>query len=196
LARSYLRQFCSNNFFSTDPHPGNLGIEVFPDDNKRLPRLVFYDFGQACSLSNDQSRGILDVMESIIDLDARKSVMAFRRMGVLKDTADLRKVEAKCQQNYDTGMLLVKKRKKRSSTRYGNSSSSSSSSSSSKSNSSMTQRYDDIELEKRLDDASSSSLAPTAVGGEKVNDVEIMGYFTLQSEYAFVARALSQLDGT
>ena len=133
-------------------------------------------------------------MESIIDLDARKSVMAFRRMGVLKDTADLRKVEAKCQQNYDTGMLLVKKRKKRSSTRYRNSSSSSSSSS--KSNSSMTQRYDDdIELEKRLDDAS-SSLAPTAIGGEKVNDVEIMGYFTLQSEYAFVARALSQLDGT
>lgn len=189
MAHSYLRQFCSNKFFSTDPHPGNLGIEVFPNDNKRLPRLVFYDFGQACSLSNDQSRGILDVMESIIDLDARKSVMAFRRMGVLKDTADLRKVEAKCQQNYDTGMLLVKKRKKRSSTRYGNSSSSS------KSNSSMTQRYDDIELEKRLDDAS-SSLTPTAVGGEKVNDVEIMGYFTLQSEYAFVARALSQLDGT
>ena len=193
MAHSYLRQFCSNKFFSTDPHPGNLGIEVFPNDNKRLPRLVFYDFGQACSLSNDQSRGILDVMESIIDLDARKSVMAFRRMGVLKDTADLRKVEAKCQQNYDTGMLLVKKRKIRSSTRYGNSSSSSSSSS--KSNSPMTQRYDDIELEKRLDDAS-SSLAPTAVGGEKVNDVEIMGYFTLQSEYAFVARALSQLDGT
>ena len=177
MAHSYLRQFCSNKFFSTDPHPGNLGIEVFPNDNKRLPRLVFYDFGQACSLSNDQSRGILDVMESIIDLDARKSVMAFRRMGVLKDTADLRKVEAKCQQNYDTGMLLVKKRKIRSSTRYGNSSSSSSSS---KSNSPMTQRYDDIELEKRFDDAS-SSLAPTAVGGEKVNDVEIMGYFTLQS---------------
>jgi hypothetical protein len=44
----------------------------------------------------------------------------------------------------------------------------------------MTQRYDDIELEKRLDDAS-SSLTPIAVGGEKVNDVEIMGYFTLQS---------------
>jgi hypothetical protein len=155
-----------------------------------LPRLVFYDFGQACSLSNDQARGILDVMESIIDLDAKKSVLAFSRMGVLKDTADLQKVEAKCQQNYDTGMLLVKKRKKRSGTRYG----SSSSGSSSKSNSSMNERYD-IELEKRLDDA--SSLTPTAVGsGEKVNDVEIMGYFTLQSEYAFVARALSQLDGT
>ena len=129
-------------------------------------------------------------MESIIDLDAKKSVLAFSRMGVLKDTADLQKVEAKCQQNYDTGMLLVKKRKKRSGTRYG----SSSSGSSSKSNSSMNERYD-IELEKRLDDA--SSLTPTAVGsGEKVNDVEIMGYFTLQSEYAFVARALSQLDGT
>ena len=76
--------------------------------------------------------------------------------------------------NQSIRKFRLKKRKKRSSTRYGNSSSSS------KSNSSMTQRYDDIELEKRLDDAS-SSLTPTAVGGEKVNDVEIMGYFTLQS---------------
>jgi len=47
LARCYLRQFCSNLFFSTDPHPGNLGVEVFED---RPPRLVFYDFGQVCEL--------------------------------------------------------------------------------------------------------------------------------------------------
>ena len=75
--------------------------------------MVFYDFGQACGLSDDQAGGILEVIESIIDSDAKKSVAAFARMGVLKETADLEKVRAKCQQNYDTGKLLVKKRKKR-----------------------------------------------------------------------------------
>jgi hypothetical protein len=30
---------------------------------------------------------------------------------------------------------------------------------------------------------------------EDVNDAKIMGHFMLQSEYAFMARALSQLDG-
>jgi len=30
---------------------------------------------------------------------------------------------------------------------------------------------------------------------DDVKDTEVMGYFTLKSEYAFVARALSQMDG-
>jgi predicted unusual protein kinase regulating ubiquinone biosynthesis (AarF/ABC1/UbiB family) len=30
---------------------------------------------------------------------------------------------------------------------------------------------------------------------EKINDAEIMSYFTLPAEYAFVARAISQMDG-
>ena len=177
LAHSYLRQFCTNKFFSTDPHPGNLGVEVL--DDGRLPRLVFYDFGQACSLADDQAGGILEVIESIIDSNAAKSVVAFKRMGVLKDNADLSKVQAKCQQNYDTGMLKVKKRRKRSSARY-------------------SQKYrtetDDIDLEARFD-ASEKLLNETQTPAENVNDMEIMGYFTLPSEYAFVARALSQLDG-
>ena len=57
LARAYLRQFCVNKFFSTDPHPGNLGVEVLEDGEtgKVKSRLVFYDFGQACSLKEDQA---------------------------------------------------------------------------------------------------------------------------------------------
>jgi predicted unusual protein kinase regulating ubiquinone biosynthesis (AarF/ABC1/UbiB family) len=171
LAHSYLRQFCVNKFFSTDPHPGNLGIETFEDG--RPPRLVFYDFGQACSLAEDQSVGILEVIESIIDSDAKKSVVAFQRMGVLKDGADLAKVEAKCQSNYDTGKLKVKKRKKRKSARY----------------SAMSQP-EESEV-KSKDSALKSPKNETA----EVKDSEVMEYFTLQSEYAFVARALSQMDG-
>lgn len=174
LAHSYLRQFCSNRFFSTDPHPGNLGIEAFEDGT--APRMVFYDFGQACSLADDQAGGILEVIESIIDLDAKKSVSAFSRMGVLKDNADLKVVQAKCQQNYDTGKLKVKKRKKRKSSKYKS-----------------TEVEDTTELEARIEEAGKPSNSTEST--PDVNDAEVMGYFTLQSEYAFVARALSQMDG-
>ena len=155
-------------FSELDPHPGNLGIETFVDG--RPPRLVFYDFGQACSLAEDQSIGILEVIESIIDSDAKKSVAAFKRMGVLKDGADLAKVEAKCQSNYDTGKLKVKKRKARKSLRYN----------------SMSQP----ETKSRTEIVRSVSNET-----KEVKDSEVMEYFTLQSEYAFVARALSQMDG-
>ncbi len=184
LARSYLRQFCANKFFSTDPHPGNLGVEVLGDG--RPPRLVFYDFGQACTLAEDQAVGILEVIESIIDADASRSVAAFGRMGVLKDNADLRKVQAKCQQNYDAGLLRVKKRRKRGGARYGG-----------REESRTEAPGETGDLEARLDASSEKLLGGTATRppAEDVDDAEIMGYFTLQSEYAFVARALSQLDG-
>lgn len=182
LARAYLRQFCTHKFFSTDPHAGNVGIEVF--DDGRLPRMVFYDFGQACSLSHDQAGGILEVIESIIDLDARKSVAAFSRMGVLKEDADLEKVQAKCQQNYDTGKLKVKKRKKRSSARY------------SRINQQTTLVERDTNgLEVRLEATEQGIISKPPKKDNNVKDAEVMGYFTLKSEYAFVARALSQMDG-
>ena len=178
LAHSFLRQFCSNKFFTTDPHPGNLGVETF--DDGRPPRLVFYDFGQACSLSDDQAFGILEVVESIIDLDAKRSVAAFQRMGVLRDGADLDKVQAKCQQNYDTGKLKVKKRKRRkNSTKYRSGSS----------------EDRNAELEARIDQSRQALAVSEGFETAEVKDTEVMEYFTLQSEYAFVARALSQMDG-
>ncbi|KAL7456351.1 hypothetical protein ACHAWC_007875, partial [Mediolabrus comicus] len=180
LAHSYLRQFCAHKFFSTDPHAGNLGIEVFEDG--RAPRVVFYDFGQACSLAEEQAGGILDVIESIVDSDAKKSVSAFSRMGVLKDDADLEKVQAKCQQNYDEGKLKVKKRKTRKGSKYMR----------------KVNKFADVESEKAQLDArieSAGQAKNTTETSEQVRDAEVMEYFTLQSEYAFVARALSQMDG-
>jgi predicted unusual protein kinase regulating ubiquinone biosynthesis (AarF/ABC1/UbiB family) len=145
--------------------------------------MVFYDFGQACALSHDQAGGILEVIESIIDLDAKKSVAAFSRMGVLKEDADLEKVQAKCQQNYDTGKLKVKKRKKRSSTRYSRIDQ----------QTTLTET-DRNSLEVRLE-ASELLVSRPSISDDDVKDAEVMGYFTLKSEYAFVARALSQMDG-
>ena len=103
LGRAYLRQFCCNRFFSTDPHPGNLGVEIM-DLNEKDPakrvRLVFYDFGQASSLTVNQADGIQTMIEAIVDMDVERSVEAFQEMGVLKDGANLDQIRAKVADNY------------------------------------------------------------------------------------------------
>ena len=40
-----------------------------------------------------------------------------------------------------------------------------------------------------------NSNSTTDTTSEKVDDAEIMSFFTLPAEYAFVARAISQMDG-
>merc|ERR1712238_418612 len=74
------------------------------------------------------------------------------------------------------GKLKVKKRKQRSATTYG-----------------AGEGSDAAELEARIERAGQRENAADSAAG--VKDAEVMGYFTLQSEYAFVARALSQMDG-
>jgi len=174
LARSYLRQFCSNQFFSTDPHPGNLGVEVIKETGR--PRLVFYDFGQACSLQKDQAEGILSVIEGIMDLDAPGCVQAFDQMGVLVKGADLDIVTRKVQQNFDTGKVKVKKRKSMNEGETYDLTTESNG---------MVSEIESSENQKK----------PLAQNAETVQDKDVMPYFTLPAEYAFVARALSQMDG-
>jgi len=198
LGRAYLRQFCCGKFFSTDPHAGNLGVLVKRDEggNKKALQLVFYDFGQACSLKEDQAAGILEVIEGIIDYDAEKCVKAFTRMGVLADNADLDKVRRKVNDNFQTGKIKVKERKERKKARQ---------------RSTDIYIYDDdrvvivdqVDMEKNSKSiTTSSTIATTSMVEKKIvdtkedlNDAEIMSYFTLPAEYAFVARAISQMDG-
>ncbi len=207
LARAYLRQFCVNKFFSTDPHPGNLGVEII--DNKGqgkgkgkgkgvTPRLVFYDFGQACTLKDEQSGGILDVIEGIVDTNVDNCVSAFTRMGVLVDGADLTKVKSKVQKNFETGLIKVKRKRKKS---RGKSGSSLASDDDSSSNADVLSSNTIVKSEELNPIAiSSSSTSPIKTEAktsneEDINDAEIMSFFTLPAEYAFVARAISQMDG-
>jgi predicted unusual protein kinase regulating ubiquinone biosynthesis (AarF/ABC1/UbiB family) len=162
LARAYLRQFCCNLFFSTDPHPGNLGVEVL-DTNERV-RLVFYDFGQAASLNQNQADGILSIIEAIVDMDVERSIESFQQMGVLKDDANLDKVRAKVAENYRTGK--VKANRKR-----------------------LSKRGYEFKA------ATSSNTTTSTSNSTATKDSEVMQFFILPAEYAFVARALSQMDG-
>lgn len=202
LARAYLRQFCCNLFFSTDPHAGNLGVEILEDakssnvngasyyngtgrkrptfskrtsksdpyantENRRV-RLVFYDFGQATTLNENQADGILDIIEAIVDMDVERSVEAFQTMGVLKEDADLNKVRAKVAENYRTGKVKANKKKLK---RSGYKSSS------------------------KRSNSTSTDYSGNNTNTEAGKDSEVMKYFDLPAEYAFVARALSQMDG-
>ena len=159
LARSYLRQFCVNKFFSTDPHPGNLGVERV----NGKPRLVFYDFGQACELNSEQADGILAVIEAIVDSDADRCVDAFQTMGVLTDNVDLEKVRAKVADNFAKGLVKVRKAK--------------------------------LEKAGYVFQAPKNNNATTSMMNVTKEDSDVLKYFKLPAEYAFVARALSQMDG-
>jgi predicted unusual protein kinase regulating ubiquinone biosynthesis (AarF/ABC1/UbiB family) len=185
LGRAYLRQFCCGKFFSTDPHAGNLGVAIVNRGTKKSVQLVFYDFGQACSLKDDQAGGILDVIEGIIDYDVDKCVNAFQRMGVLADNADLAKVKRKVNDNFKSGKIMVKEKKQRK--KAGQTSISYDESAAAAS----TLREDSKPSLAKIQNANIAE----GEDDEKINDAEIMSYFTLPAEYAFVARAISQMDG-
>jgi len=102
----------------------------------------------------DQAEGILEVIEAIMDMNAKTCVDAFGKMGVLVDGANLDLVQQKVQNNFDSGRVTVKLKK-------------------------------DVNINSLNNHTSSN----------KVKDSEVMKFFTLPAEYAFVARAISQMDG-
>lgn len=173
LARAYLRQFCCNLFFSTDPHPGNVGVEIAPNGK---PRLVLYDFGQAATLTQNQADGILQIIEAIIDMNVDRSIEAFQKMGVLVDGADLDKVRAKVEENYRTGKVKANRKKLR---RKGY----------------KFKDGDDNEEGATTIPGLSATNATIVSKETKAKDSEVMSFFSLPAEYAFVARAITQMDG-
>jgi predicted unusual protein kinase regulating ubiquinone biosynthesis (AarF/ABC1/UbiB family) len=133
-------------------------------------RLVYYDFGQAAELEQNQADGILDIIEAIVDMDVDKSIASFQKMGVLKDHADLHAVRQKVADNYRTGKVKANQKKLR------------------------KKKYkfkDDGSFTVNTTTVASSSFT----GNISVSDAQVMQYFTLPAEYAFVGRAISQMDG-
>merc|ERR1712070_77849 len=109
LAKSYLLQLCQHGFFNTDPHPGNLAV----DSGVPGGRIIFYDFGQATELEPQQSKGILDVIGAIIDLDAPACVDAFQAIGVLKEGADRAALLDVVSKNFASGRIKSKASQKK-----------------------------------------------------------------------------------
>ena len=152
-----------------DSTVGNVGVEIMPNGK---PRLVLYDFGQAATLTQDQADGILQIIEAIIDMNVDRSIEAFQKMGVLVDGADLNKVREKVAENYRTGKVKANRRALR---RKG-------------------YQFKD-EDEKKEETTNTTAIATNSTKESKVKDAEVMSFFSLPAEYAFVARAISQMDG-
>ena len=88
----------------------------------------------------------------------------------------------KVQQNFETGLIKVKKKRSQNQNNFIN----------------EVNESNDVEiLDSTLTVHNATSATDVSLGAEKnnVNDAEIMSFFTLPAEYAFVARALSQMDG-
>ena len=155
---------------STDPHAGNLGVELL-NMKSSVPaervRLVYYDFGQAAELQPNQADGILEIIEAIVDMDVDRSIKSFQEMGVLKEGADLAVVRAKVADNYRTGKVKANRKK-------------------------LRKRGYKFKVETP---AISNGTSNTTTTFSRSSDAAVMQYFTLPAEYAFVARALSQMDG-
>lgn len=135
-------------------------------------RLVYYDFGQAAELEQNQADGILDIIEAIVDMDVDRSIEAFQELKVLKEDADIEAVRAKVADNYRTGKVKanVKRLKKRG--------------------------YKFRSPSTTGENTNSTIVSePLSMENNTVSDTKVMQYFSLPAEYAFVARALTQMDG-
>jgi predicted unusual protein kinase regulating ubiquinone biosynthesis (AarF/ABC1/UbiB family) len=147
-----------------------VGVEITPSGK---PRLVLYDFGQAATLTQGQADGILQIIEAIIDMNVDRSIEAFQKMGVLVDGADLNKVREKVAENYRTGKVKANRRALR---RKG-------------------YQFKQEEKEETTGNSTETTNSTTTNKEAKVKDAEVMSFFSLPAEYAFVARAISQMDG-
>jgi predicted unusual protein kinase regulating ubiquinone biosynthesis (AarF/ABC1/UbiB family) len=135
-------------------------------------RLVYYDFGQAADLQQNQADGILDILEAIVDMDVDRSVESFQKMEVLKEGADLAAVRAKVADNYKTGKIKANRKKLKK----------------------LGYKFKVFASEAVVNETN-AIRSVTAVAGGNTTDAQVMQYFTLPAEYAFVARALSQMNG-
>jgi predicted unusual protein kinase regulating ubiquinone biosynthesis (AarF/ABC1/UbiB family) len=159
----------------SDPIAGKMSIVP---SGPRKPRLVFYDFGQAASLNQNQADGILEIIEAIVDTDVDRSVEAFQKMDVLVDGANLDEVRAKVAENYRTGKVKANRKKLR---RKG------------------YKFRDEDEANVSMGNVTETALLEAGTNinatSSKGSDAKVMSYFSLPAEYAFVARAISQMDG-
>jgi len=88
-AEAFLTQLCRHSLFHSDPHPGNLAC-----DNVNGGRLIFYDFGMMDELSPVVRAGLVNLIFSIYENNAKLFCDALEQMGVLKSGSDRVSIES------------------------------------------------------------------------------------------------------
>eukprot|EP00611_Tribonema_gayanum_P024301 TRINITY_DN5331_c1_g1_i3.p1 TRINITY_DN5331_c1_g1~~TRINITY_DN5331_c1_g1_i3.p1 ORF type:complete len:758 (-),score=347.01 TRINITY_DN5331_c1_g1_i3:727-3000(-) len=87
-AEAFLTQLCRYSLFHSDPHPGNVAC-----DEAEGGRLIFYDFGMMDELTPMVRTGLVNLIFSVYENDAKACCDALEQMGILKEGSDRVSVE-------------------------------------------------------------------------------------------------------
>ena len=103
LFDTYLKQIFEDQFFHADPHPGNLFVTPLPATEKRAAtwRLTFVDFGMVGHIPEHLRDGLREMLIGIGTRNSGKMVAAYKRLGMLLPSADLKLLEQAEAQLFD-----------------------------------------------------------------------------------------------
>ena len=93
LFDTYLEQIFNHEFFHADPHPGNLFIEVPPNEDPSDWKLTFVDFGMVGRIPTNTRAGLREAVIGIGTQDTKRVVQSYLLLGMLLPHADLELLE-------------------------------------------------------------------------------------------------------
>jgi predicted unusual protein kinase regulating ubiquinone biosynthesis (AarF/ABC1/UbiB family) len=115
LFDTYLKQIFEDGFFHADPHPGNLFVTPIPATESRKAdwQLTFVDFGMVGTVPEELRDGLRELLIGVGTRNATRVVEAYRILGVLLPSADLKLLEQAESQLFDRfwGMSMSELRK-------------------------------------------------------------------------------------
>lgn len=100
LLEAYFQQIFKEGFFHADPHPGNLFVRPYTDDEwrptdakeKRPFRLTFVDFGMVGNVPELMGENLRRVLVSVTRRDAYELTAAAKALGFFLPNADLDRI--------------------------------------------------------------------------------------------------------
>jgi predicted unusual protein kinase regulating ubiquinone biosynthesis (AarF/ABC1/UbiB family) len=82
LINCYLEQFILTGFFHADPHAGNLAIDPYGN-------LIIYDFGMMGEITEDQKRGLSNLVLATVKKDPQEIAKQLVNLGIVIPDANL-----------------------------------------------------------------------------------------------------------
>ncbi|KAF0207408.1 MAG: hypothetical protein FD171_1738 [Actinobacteria bacterium] len=96
LVDTYMKQIFEDGFFHADPHPGNLFVTPLAGNDAEGHRnwqLTFVDFGMVGRVPENLRSGLREAVIAVGLQDGARLVKAFKTLGVLLPSADLKLIE-------------------------------------------------------------------------------------------------------